>query len=68
MEEWEEAIDLLDEIKQHPEFPDDYNISGEDETEIVCKFCGKKAEKNLKCSRCMRVSYCSAECQKKDWS
>ena len=30
-----------------------------------CKLCGKKGE--YKCSKCGRVTYCSRECQFKDW-
>ena len=32
----------------------------------ICAKCGKKA--TLKCSRCDRRRYCSAACQKADWS
>lgn len=30
-----------------------------------CKVCGKKASK--RCPQCLSVSYCSPECQNKDW-
>ncbi|KAI1339893.1 MYND finger [Xylariaceae sp. FL0016] len=37
----------------------------------TCRACGAMEEqggkKLLRCSRCKSVSYCSAECQKKDW-
>lgn len=32
----------------------------------LCVMCEKSTNKNL-CSRCKKVRYCSAECQKKDW-
>ena len=32
----------------------------------LCKICSKKA--HLKCEQCKKVSYCSRECQFKDWN
>ena len=31
-----------------------------------CGFCGKEG-KGKRCSKCMRVAYCSLECQRQDW-
>ena len=31
----------------------------------MCEICGEEAPK--KCGKCMKVRYCSVECQKKDW-
>ena len=32
----------------------------------ICRLCHKKA--NLKCEKCKKASYCSRECQFKDWN
>ena len=42
-------------------------ISPEDLALITCKDCGCNSRKLLKCSRCMKVSYCSKASQIKDW-
>jgi len=34
----------------------------------VCHNCGKAMAKPLRCGICKKVSYCSPECQKSDWS
>ncbi|KAJ7166416.1 hypothetical protein C8R43DRAFT_194710 [Mycena crocata] len=35
---------------------------------LVCTKCGRKSEKGLcKCSKCKRVAYCDAACQKREW-
>ena len=36
-------------------------------TSPQCSHCGKKGVALKKCSRCMQVSYCGAECQKAAW-
>jgi hypothetical protein len=33
----------------------------------VCNFCLYSSDKLLKCSQCKNRSYCSVQCQKKDW-
>ena len=35
---------------------------------IACNKCGDKSNKQKKCSRCLSVYYCSAECQRSSWS
>jgi cytohesin len=32
-----------------------------------CEFCGCSSKRVKACSKCMKVRYCSAECQKQDW-
>ena len=32
-----------------------------------CKNCGEKEKELLKCSRCKKVYYCGADCQRKNW-
>lgn len=39
----------------------------QDKESPCCKWCGSKDKKTEVCSECLCVSYCSRECQKKDW-
>lgn len=32
-----------------------------------CKNCGEREKELLKCSRCKKVYYCGADCQRKNW-
>lgn len=34
---------------------------------IRCSYCVRKLQKALRCAKCQHHSYCSRECQKKDW-
>eukprot|EP00929_Paragymnodinium_shiwhaense_P069771 TRINITY_DN35203_c0_g1_i2.p1 TRINITY_DN35203_c0_g1~~TRINITY_DN35203_c0_g1_i2.p1 ORF type:complete len:533 (-),score=177.91 TRINITY_DN35203_c0_g1_i2:211-1809(-) len=35
---------------------------------VACENCQQPCAKPLRCSKCKDVSYCSAKCQKEDWS
>lgn len=37
------------------------------EMQRICSFCEKLGDRFKRCSRCLRVWYCSPECQKSDW-
>jgi len=37
------------------------------QNELACTTCAKTGGELLRCSKCKRVYYCSAECQTKDW-
>lgn len=63
-------------IKRHPDqtgvnFPNPVWCAKYEtaENENVCGKCGKKeAAKLKKCARCLRIKYCSAECQREHWA
>jgi len=46
---------------------DDSGPSAGASTQAGCRACGKKGKPLSVCSKCMKVKYCSRECQVQDW-
>mmetsp|Transcript_4499 Transcript_4499/g.17079 ORF Transcript_4499/g.17079 Transcript_4499/m.17079 type:complete len:459 (-) Transcript_4499:8-1384(-) len=38
------------------------------EVRLCCSYCGRAAERLLRCSKCQQASYCGAACQRSAWA
>lgn len=77
---WDSVVEFLDRTKTYTRsqygnamnfgqgFPGNRDRGLEHTLDTTCSVCGKKDDKPLmKCSRCKQVTYCSRDCQKKDY-